>query len=247
MRYFARLAYNGTRFMGWQIQPDTLTVQGHIEQTLSMILRQTIEVTGCGRTDTGVHAEDYVLHFDYDQPLPDNFVQRLNRVIGPDVVFYTIQAVEWPEAHARFSASSRAYRYSIDLRKNPFRQETAWQFHQAPQLDIAAMNEVCKLLLEFKEFAPFCKTHAGNETMFCDVRQAQWSLENEQLVFRITANRFLRGMIRLIVGECVQVGLGKYGPEQTRRALETQTALKMPYSVPACGLFLTDIQYPFDI
>jgi tRNA pseudouridine38-40 synthase len=273
MRYFAQLAYNGTRFKGWQTQPNGISVQETIQNALQTILRTPTEVIGCGRTDTGVHAAHYMLHFDYEgnahrtppqrthkeqnnepttnpqrthNELPNNFLTRLNHLVGDDIVFTAIFEME-PEAHARFDATSRSYFYKINTQKSPFEQETAYFYPNSKYTDTDKMQACAQMLMEFDEFLPFCKSNAQNKTNKCRITRCEWIFEDTQWTFHITANRFLRGMIRLIVGACLQVGNGKMTLAQIRTALDTQTLLPQPLSAPAKGLFLHDIQYPSTI
>ena len=245
MRYFVSLAYNGTRFEGWQEQPSGNSVQQRVAQALSTVLRSPIAVVGCGRTDTGVHAAQYMLHFDAATTLPNNLLLRLNHLAGKDIVLHQIWAMQ-PEAHARFDAVSRSYYYRISTVRDPFSQETAWFLAQAAHIDRTKMQAAAQLLLEYHEFAPFCKAHGQAQTMRCTLSRAEWVFDDtaHTWTFHISANRFLRGMIRLIVGACIYIGLGKMSIEDLRQALHTQTSLPKPYSVPPQGLFLHDIRYP---
>jgi tRNA pseudouridine38-40 synthase len=243
VRYFAELSYNGTRFVGWQAQQSGGSVQQQIEAALSTIFRQPIEVVGCGRTDTGVHAAHYVLHFDYDGELPTKLLTRINHLCGNDIAFSRVYAVA-DEAHARFDAVSRSYIYKIIGHKSPFHQETAYHYPFAGRINQAAMQEVAAALLEYNEFAPFCKSNNQSMTMKCSLTRAEWVFDTPgEWAFHITSNRFLRGMIRLIVGASLYIGEGKMSVAQLRQALDTQTALPCPYSVPPQGLFLTNIIY----
>lgn len=242
MRFFLTLAYNGTRFSGWQIQPNAPSVQETLETALSTILREKIEVTGCGRTDTGVHASAYIAHFDAVNPLPPTFLKGLNSLLPADIGIYDCRPVS-DDLHARFSARSRSYAYYMCTRKNPFRTETAWFYPQVHQLDHSKMQEAAGLLTRFSEFYPFCKTHSGVEHYRCQVTAAYWEFGDHQMVFHITANRFLRGMVRLIVGACVMAGTGQLSIDDIQKALEQQTRLPKNLSVPPNGLFLTTIEY----
>lgn len=244
MRYFVKLSYKGTHFAGWQSQPNTITVQSCIEQAFSTILREPIEVVGCGRTDTGVHSLGYVLHFDTNVPIPMDFLHRANHLVGKDIAFHKIKRVK-KDKHARFDAVSRSYKYIIDLYKNPFAQDSAWCYPPAQKISIDDLNEVAFLLLEYGEFAPFCKSNAQNETMICFIISAKWtySQADKRLYFDITANRFLRGMIRLIVGACMNVALGKLTLKDIKTALDNQTPLPKSWSVPPQGLYLCRILY----
>ena len=247
-RYFAELSYLGTRYSGWQKQPKSISIQGVIEQKISKILRADIEVVGCGRTDAGVHAKQYFLHFDYEKEIPTGFVNRLNKMLPKDIAFKKIVEIE-STAHARFDATHRAYVYHVSFHKNPFSTNTAFHFPFAEKLDREKLQEAANLLLSYEEFFPFCKSNSDVKTMKCDLKRAEWvfDAEKEELIFHIAANRFLRGMVRLVVGMCLNVGLGKVSIEQVKAAMDNQTRLAKSYSVPPQGLFLTDIRYPYEV
>lgn len=247
MRYFIKLAYNGIRFHGWQSQINAVTIQGTIETKMSLLLQTKLVIVGCGRTDTGVHAKEYYAHFDYEDDFPKNFLHRLNLILPKDIAIYEILEVK-PETHARFDAYHRSYEYHICFDKNPFEIETAWVYpYQAELLDIDKMKAAAAVLMEFEDFNTFCKTNTDVKTTLCEMKRSEWifDAENRRLVFHISANRFLRGMVRLIVGMCVNVGIGKVSIAELRQALTEKRPLKFPYSVPAQGLFLIDIRYKF--
>ncbi len=248
MRYFAQIAYKGTQYSGWQIQPNALAVQQLIEEALSTILQNEIKVMGCGRTDAGVHASQFYLHFDFDGKLPEGLVNRLNNFLPKDIVFYRIFPVD-AEAHTRFDAKLRSYVYWLDYKPSPFENETAWYYYNAKNLDINTMNEVAALLLKYNDFTPFCKTNSDAKTMLCKVSRAAWLFDHkkERLEFHITANRFLRGMVRLIVGACVYAGEGRITVASIQQALETKTTLSKSYSVPGHGLYLCEVEYDWAI
>lgn len=247
MRYFLTLAYHGARFHGWQRQPNGISVQATLEDALSTILRQPVEATGCGRTDAGVHARYYVAHFDADGALPPTFLNGLNSLLPPDVAVYAAAPVA-ADAHARYDAFERGYEYHIALRKDPFATETAWFFPQHKKLSLEKMQTVAALLPRYEAFAPFCKTDSGLDSFDCILQSAHWEQRppEHRLVFHITANRFLRGMVRLVVGACINAGLGKITLDDVRDALDAQRPLRQSLSVPARGLFLTGVRYPFD-
>lgn len=246
MRFFVELAYNGTPFSGWQRQPNAMTVQSILEDAFSTILRLPIEVTGCGRTDTGVHAKQYFMHFDFGEDLPNHFLNRLNKFLPAEIAIRRIFLVN-EEAHARFDAYHRSYEYHIVLNKNPFTKETAYHFPFGQHLDLVKMNAAAQLLLSYNEFFPFCKTNTEVKTMICDLKRSEWILNEstDELIYYVSANRFLRGMIRLIVGMCLNVGTGKVDLATVKTAMEQQIRLKKSWSVPPQGLFLCDIRYPF--
>lgn len=241
-RYFLTLHYNGTRFNGWQSQPNAPSVQAHLEEKMSLLLRQPIALTGCGRTDAGVHAKNYVAHFDFEGDFPKNWLSRINQLIGKDIVIKKMNVVS-PTAHARFDATSRSYEYHLTTEKDPFRQETTW--HYARNLDLEKLQQAATLLLDYQDFTPFCKTHSDAQTMKCKLTMAHWQVTEGCLIFHISANRFLRGMVRLIVGMCLNVAEEKIFIGDVKRALEEQTVLKKSYSVPPYGLVLTNIIYPY--
>ena len=243
MRYFVHLAYKGTRFSGWQRQPEDLSVQEQIEKAFATILRESVELVGCGRTDAGVHASHYTAHFDFEGVLPSAFIERLNKLVGSDIAIKGIETVG-RGLHARFGARKRSYEYHITFLKNPFAQETEWLYpYPKENLNFVAMQQAATLLLAYSAFAPFCKTHSDALTMECQMTRSEWVFSEGKAVYHISANRFLRGMVRLIVGMCLNVGLGKVGLEEVIEALEEQTPLKMSYSVPPNGLYLTEVNY----
>jgi tRNA pseudouridine38-40 synthase len=246
-RYFIELAYNGTRLSGWQRQDNAPSVQATIEDALRLILRQpTLEILGCGRTDTGVHAAEYFAHFDFEGEFPASFLERANKLVGRDIVLKHIHAVE-PDAHARFDAIRRSYNYYLSFQKNPFTTETEWHFQQSKRLDVEKMQKTADLLRGYKEFAPFCKTNSDAQTMLCDISEAAWIFTNNGAIFTISSNRFLRGMVRLVVGACINVGLGQLDLDDVKEALDTQKPLIKSYSVPPMGLFLSRVIYPFEL
>jgi len=246
MRYFLSLSYRGTHYAGWQIQPNAVSVQATVETALGTILRQKMEVTGCGRTDAGVHARYYVAHFDYEGILPPTFLNGLDSLLPKDVAVHEIRSVA-PENHARFDAYERSYEYYVSLRKDPFSTETAWHYPQHALLNFEKMQEVAALLPQYSAFFPFCKSDSGLKHFECNLKTAFWEQrpKEHKWVFYITANRFLRGMVRLIVGASIQVGKGQLSVADVQTALEAQKSLKKSLSVPPQGLFLTDVKYPF--
>lgn len=254
-RYFLTLSYLGTRYSGWQVQPNANAVQAEIELALSTFFGGSeCAITGCGRTDAGVHARNYVAHFDTDRMVPDHFLKGINSILPKDIAIHQITPMPvWEDAesepHARYSAFERSYEYHITTRKDPFSLETAWYYPQASRLDTDAMQHTAALLLQYDAFFPFCKTDSGADHYRCAMKQAVWELQPDthRFIFHITANRFLRGMVRLIVGACIQVGNGLITVAEIKNALDLQQPLKKSLSVPPQGLFLTDIRYPFPI
>ena len=236
-RYFIELAYNGRNYHGWQIQPGTPTVQEVLNRALSTLLREEIQVVGAGRTDTGVHASFYVAHFDTCQSLeyPEQTVYKLNRILGKDIAVSRIYPVA-TDKHARFSAVSRTYQYFIDKNKNPFTCEYAWKVYPLP--DIRLMNEACQVLFEYRDFTSFSKLHTDVKTNNCIIMDAHWKDTGKQLVFTIKADRFLRNMVRAIVGTMVEIGQGKLTLADFRRIIESRNRCNAGTSVPDTPCFM---------
>jgi tRNA pseudouridine38-40 synthase len=237
------LAYKGKNFHGWQIQPNAVSVQGSLEVALLTITRETISVTGAGRTDTGVHASYFVAHFDSEKLNLDHpdFAHKLNSFLGMDIVIFGVSKVSL-EAHARFDAISRTYQYHLNLRKDPFALETSWYIFIRP--DIERMNEASRVLFEYTDFTSFSKLHTDVKTNNCEIYQAEWTQEGPDIVFTVRADRFLRNMVRALVGTILEVGIGKIDLTQFRKIIEQKDRGAAGLSVPAHGLFLTDIEYP---
>ncbi len=247
MRYFLSLSYNGRNYNGWQRQPSSPSVQQTLESGLSKLLRTQTEVTGAGRTDTGVHASFYVAHFDAARAIvrPDDFVYHLNAVLPHDIAVSGLRAVR-DDAHARFDALSREYTYHILPFKDPFRRDTAWQYYVP--LDCDAMNRAASSLLRYDDFTSFAKLNSDNKTNICRIRSAVWSRHDDgELIFRIRSDRFLRNMIRALVGTMVDVGRGKISAQRFEHILHSRDLSLSSGSAPACGLFLTDVAYPQEI
>lgn len=244
-RYFIELAYNGRNYHGWQIQPGTPTVQEALNRALSTLLREEIQVVGAGRTDTGVHASFYVAHFDTCQSLeyPEQTVYKLNRILGKDIAVSRIYPVA-TDKHARFSAVSRTYQYFIDKNKNPFTCEYAWKVYPLP--DIRLMNEACQALFEYRDFTSFSKLHTDVKTNNCIIMDAHWKDTGKQLIFTIKADRFLRNMVRAIVGTMVEIGQGKLTLADFRRIIESRNRCNAGTSVPGHALFLCHVDYEND-
>lgn len=245
MRYFVELKYDGAAYCGWQRQVDDPTVQQTIEQALSKLLRSDTEIVGAGRTDTGVNASYYVAHFDSDVALDTEQIRyKLNLILPHDIAIISLTAVA-EDAHARFSAVEREYTYYISTTKNPFRRASAWIYY-AP-LDIAKMNEAAAILLEYDDFTTFAKLNSNNKTNICHIMEARWVREGDILRFTIRADRFLRNMIRAIVGTLVDVGRGRYTVEEFRDIVESKDLSRSSGGAPAQGLFLSDVVYPQDV
>ncbi len=243
MRYFIELCYNGTNYCGWQRQNDTPTVQGHIERALSTLLKSPTQITGAGRTDTGVHASFYVAHFDTINEIPDcDFLRyKLNIILAQDIAISKIYRVD-ESAHARFDAKQREYTYFIERHKNPFTRNSSWQYYV--DLDMEAMNRAAQRLLLHSDFTSFAKLNSNNKTNICKIDHAEWQLGPKgEMIFTIRADRFLRNMVRAIVGTLVDVGRGKYSVEEFDQIIAAQDLSRCSAGAPAQGLFLSDIRY----
>lgn len=239
------LAYRGAPFHGWQSQPNAVSVQSTIEQALSTIMRRQIKITGAGRTDTGVSARKMVAHFDVDQPLSDEqkTVVALNSLVGRDIAIYSITRVH-DDAHARFDATSRTYRYFATTVKSPFFHTLAWQ--ASPHLDFEAMNRAAAILPTVSDFTSFAKLHSDAKTNICKVTRASWSpIDDNGWMFEITADRFLRNMVRSIVGTLVEVGRGKMSESQFLDVINARNRCEAGTSMPPQALYLWDITYPY--
>ncbi len=246
MRYFLYLAYDGTNYHGWQVQPNAITIQSCIEEALQTLLRQATPITGAGRTDAGVNARLMVAHFDTTAPIPDTniFADRLNRILPPDISIYRCTPVT-DEAHARFDATSRTYKYYIIDHKSPFAERYAWRYRGT--LDVEAMNRAAQQLYRFTDFTSFSKLHTDVKTNNCRITLAQWQAEGEGYTFTITADRFLRNMVRAIVGTLVDVGRHKITIDDFCSIIEGKNRCLAGTSMPGKALFLHDITYPQNI
>ena len=241
MRYFIELSYNGKNYHGWQMQPDAISVQEKLNDAFSKVWQETIEVVGAGRTDTGVHAKQMFAHFDVQSQAKDEIVYKLNSILPNDIVVYRLFEVE-PEKHARFDAVSRSYEYKIWLGRNPFLLDFSWQIH-SQKLNVDEMNEASKILLKHTDFQSFSKVKTDVYTYNCDIFEAYWESHDEELTFHISANRFLRNMVRAIVGTMVDLGLGKISVLDFEEIIKSKNRSNAGLSVPARGLFLTKIKY----
>ena len=244
MRYFITFSYDGTRYHGWQLQPSGISVQEVLQQALSTLLRQAVSVTGARRTDAGVHARMMVAHFDLDEPLQDcrQLAYKLNRLLPHDIAIDSIAPV--PDSmHARFSATSRTYHYYVHTRKDPFLSHCSCELHYA--LDFKAMNRAAAMLLEYEDFGAFCKSHTDVKTTLCHVTTALWQQTSDHTwYFEITANRFLRNMVRAVVGTLIDVGRGRITIDGFRLIVEGRSRSAAGESMPAHALFLEHVGYP---
>ena len=241
MRYFIEFSYCGKKYHGWQIQPESISVQEKLNEALSTIFRQKIEVVGAGRTDTGVHASQMFAHFDIENEITDDIVFKLNSILPDDIAIYQVFLVD-DSKHARFDAISRTYQYKIWLGRNPFLLDFSWQIHSLKP-NVSKMNEAAKILLEYEDFQCFSKVKTNVHTFNCTIFEAFWVQNGNELTFTISANRFLRNMVRAIVGTLIDVGLEKISIDDFRKIIESKNRSNAGLSVPAKGLFLTTINY----
>jgi tRNA pseudouridine38-40 synthase len=259
-RFFLELAFNGTQYHGWQVQPNAIAVQQKLNEALAILLRRPVETTGAGRTDTGVHARQLFVHFDMltqaPQPIEggaedlqssDPFRGRLelaslNALLPYDIAVKRIIAVH-ADAHARFDATLRSYEYHIHFSKDPFRQNFSWQIKG--ELDVELMNQAAQIIMEYTDFSCFSKSNTQVKTNNCKISRAEWGREKDGLIFYISADRFLRNMVRAIVGTCMMVGRKEIEPAGIRLIIESKNRSNAGTSVPACGLYLTEVKYPY--
>jgi len=243
VRYFLRLAYNGTPFHGWQIQPNAITVQEVLNKAISLLLRKEVSVMGAGRTDTGVHAKEMFAHFDWDSELDcEDLTYKLNRLLDEHISIFSIFQVDKEDDHTRFTALSRTYEYVISTYKNPFLAEGSYLFKR--KLNVKAMNAAAEMLLGKKDFSCFSKSNTQTKTNICDLTASNWQAREGLLVFTITADRFLRNMVRAITGTLLKVGLGEWTILDVENILASKERSEAGESVPAKGLYLVEVKYP---
>lgn len=246
-RYFIELAYDGTDYHGWQVQPNAVTVQEVLNEALYTILREPIETIGCGRTDTGVHAREFLAHFDSQSLVTGHLslvkvADSLNAILPKTIAIKRIIPVN-AEAHARFDAISRSYEYHVHFEKDPFKINHSWQLRDKP--DIALMNAAAKIIMEHTDFSCFSKSNTQTFTNNCKITRAEWVYSGHCLVFHISADRFLRNMVRAVVGTLMLVGRKEIKPEDVRAIIESKNRSNAGTSVPACGLYLTEVKYTY--
>lgn len=243
-RYLIWLSFDGATFCGWQVQPNGNTVQQTLNDALGTLLRIPVETVGAGRTDTGVHAKRYAAHFDLPQdivPHPEQLVYKLNRLLPSSIAVQKIVSVS-ADFHARYSAANRTYHYKIHTQKDPFLNNWSW-FIDRP-LDLQSMQKAALLLLAYNDFQCFSRSHTDVKNYLCNIQHAEWSINHHIISFEITANRFLRNMVRAIVGTLVEVGLGKKSVDDFEKIILSKDRKMAGYSAPAHGLYLADIEYP---
>ena len=242
MRYFLSFSYNGSNFHGWQIQKNAVSVQQEIEYALSKIIKKETKITGAGRTDKGVHAKLMVAHFDakISNEMESTLLFNLNQFLNNDIYFFKLQKVK-DDAHARFDAISRIYHYHISSVKNPFKQGLVYYFKE--KLNLELMNEASKILMSFDDFKAFSRTNTDVKTFECIITKAEWVHSKDEIIFKIKSNRFLRNMVRAVVGTILKVGLNKINLVEFSEIIKSRNRSKAGYSVPAHGLFLCEIEY----
>jgi tRNA pseudouridine38-40 synthase len=246
-RYFIFISYKGTSYHGWQLQPNAITIQKILDEALCRVIEEEISTTGAGRTDTGVHASVFCAHFESiasDLGTRKNLVFKLNRYLPKDISVSSIRQV-LPDAHARFSAISRTYKYFIARIKDPFSEESAWLIHG--NIDVSLMNQACNILMEQSDFTSFSRLHSGNKTNICRIYSALWEEEAGGLVFTLKADRFLRNMVRAIAGTMIEIGTGKMNLDEFMDIIMARDRCRAGKSAPAKALFLADIEYPDEI
>lgn len=245
-RYFAEIAYNGTEYSGWQIQPNAITVQEVVEKSLTQLMGYNISVMGCGRTDAGVHASQFFLHFDLNELHQDldKLTYQLNAIMPESIAVFRVFEVG-EDAHTRFDATLRSYVYKIHFGKNPFENNSSYCVYRPELFNFNLMNEAAKLVMNYEDFFPFCKTKTEVFTFKCTMSRSEWiQTSDKNWEYHVSANRFLRGMVRLLVGMCLNVGSGKITLEQLQSCMEDQVRLPHAWSVPAHGLYLAEVRYP---
>lgn len=240
-RFFIELLYDGTNYHGWQLQPNAVGVQEVLNKALSTVLRQPVETLGCGRTDTGVHAKQFFAHFDAAGiKQKDDIIRSINAILPNDIAVKRIFPVELT-AHARFDATLRSYEYHIHFNKDPFKHNYSWLLRDEP--DIERMNQAAKIIMEYTDFSCFSKSNTQTKTNNCKISRAEWIKTDGGIIFHISADRFLRNMVRAIVGTLLQVGRNEIEPYQVRPIIQSKNRSKAGVSVPACGLYLTEVIY----
>jgi len=245
-RYFFKIAYNGTNHSGWQKQPNAPTIQDEVETLFSTLYQDKIDIVGCGRTDAGVHASAYFFHADIpDSISEDNLMYKLDRMSNPNLAFYSLHKVT-PEAHARYDAYQRSYNYNLSLKKNPF--DFSYQIPSRKNFNLDKLNLAAAALLNYKLFFPLCKSNSEVKNYHCELSQSVWKqIDDHNYVFHVTSNRFLRGMVRLMVGMCLNHMNDLIDLKEIHSAMKEQRRFNKDLSVPPDGLFLNQILYPENI
>lgn len=242
-RYFLEVFYKGERYSGFQVQENANSIQAEIERAFQLLQRTSVQMTGSSRTDSGVHALQNFFHFDYDGQLHEQFIYKMNAILPPDIGVRRFVKMK-PEAHSRFDAITREYRYYVYQSKNPFLRDRAYYFPY--NVDLEKMAKAAEVVMEYQDFSSFSKRNSQVKTFICDVKKSEWTTEDGKLVYHVKANRFLRGMVRGLTGTMLQVGRGKYSIEQFREIILAKDCTKANFAVPAHGLFLAAVAYPED-
>jgi tRNA pseudouridine38-40 synthase len=240
-RYFLEVLYQGTHYSGFQVQENAPTVQAAVEKAFGILEKKSIQLTGSSRTDSGVHALQNFFHFDVDAPLHPQFLYKINAILPADITVKNIYKVA-PQAHCRFDATHRTYQYHIYQKKNPFLADRAYFFPYT--IDVARMQEAAALLKTYTDFTSFSKRNTQVKTFLCKVEESEWKRQGSQLIYRVKANRFLRGMVRGLTGTLLQVGRGKLSLDDFRKIIEAKNCREADFAVPGHGLFLIEVSYP---
>lgn len=243
IRYLVEISYLGTPYVGWQRQPNGQSVQQVLEDCLTKLLRTSISIVGCGRTDAGVHASQYFFHFDTEYPVQDERWYALKRMLPRPIAYLGHRTVS-PDFHARYTANRRSYIYRIHTEKHPFLHGLSTELYRAETYDRELMTACAQMLMNYKDFDTFCKTGTDVKHKRCEMYESRWEFEEHSWQYHVSANRFLRGMVRLIVGCCLEVGRGRMTTDQLREAMDHRNSLPHPYSAPAVGLYLSQVRYP---
>ncbi|RBL94049.1 tRNA pseudouridine(38-40) synthase TruA [Chitinophaga flava] len=240
-RYFIEVAYKGEQYSGFQVQDNAHTVQAEVDKALSILFREKVESTGSSRTDAGVNALQNFLHFDTTLPLHPQFLYKINAILPDDVVLRGVYRVP-EEAHSRFAALSRSYEYTLYTHKDPFMRDRGYFFPY--KLDFDALQAAAGIIREYSDFTTFSKRNTQVKTFICAIEESYWTAAGERVVYNVTANRFLRGMVRGLVGTMLRVGRGKLSLDEFRAAIESRDCTKADFAVPPQGLFLMEVKYP---
>lgn len=240
-RYFIEVSYKGSRYSGFQIQENALTVQSVLDKSLSILLRGPIVTTGSSRTDAGVHALQNFLHFDTDLPLHPQFLYKINAILPEDIVLKAVYEVP-PDAHSRFAALGRSYEYYLYTQKDPFMKDRGYYFPY--RVDLGLLEEAAAIVKDYKDFTTFSKRNTQVKTFLCAIRESYWTVKGQHIVYNVSANRFLRGMVRGLVGTMLRVGRGKLTIQEFREAIESRDCTRADFAVPPQGLFLVKVTYP---
>lgn len=243
MRYLAYCSFDGTKYCGWQKQAKGISVQSSVEEALGIFFQSKVDIVGCGRTDAGVHGRNYAFHFDADQEFEEHqFIYKLNKLLPKDIAVQSCSQVA-DEFHSRFSATSRGYIYRIHQYKDPFKNHNSWYFQQIKKADLNFLKEAASAISKLTDFTSFSKTGTDNKTALCRIMECSWVIKENELELHITANRFLRGMVRLVVGACVNVALRKVSLQDLIEAAHDKKALPLILSAPAVGLTFEEVKY----